>query len=532
MSTTPESQNQQIQKNLRHEGDRDDRDENIYNRETVLSGYDNLIDINRSVNKYMVDKILSKIKNIENVGYFRILDIGCGLSPLLPILLKRLRGEKPEVVVSYTGVDSSREMISLANEKYSPLNDTDTEINYISADAQSLYALDEFSWFNIVIVQNYIHLILDDTHLNNVLKFVSKVLANNGVFYISTKTTVDTVSHIRDDVYLVRKNLDSSSLYERRVFTDESFDEKVVKVFDRENTYRMDVFRESDNTGSEFLNAIGYKDTYMVYKNYRYSLGFDQRLKNLRDLLKDCKDVKEYVDDVSTMNTVRKEGCLMDIFRTRHGVYLQIMGILKDILQDIVPGSSPIYMKDKLNMNQVGWRFHLHQDASAGWRTKMQARLPGTTFVTFGIPLSRITESTQGPTRIAIRQGLCSKVVPETKEDFTVDEESINARLGKKLQYLTCYGVEGSYYVFDQFVLHDSSFNLKQQSREVLFITVAISHRKDEPLFDSMEIAELFYKTKSVLDKKSIQDYLEKGYTAEDFAKDTFGKITLKSKDS
>lgn len=294
----------------------------------------------------------------------------------------------------------------------------------------------------------------------------------------------------------------------------------------KKKTYDLDFFHEVDNQNNDFINVIGRKDTFKLYDQYRYSLGFDRRLIEIKKLLEKCNDPIEYVDNVETMQIIRKEGYLLDMFHNDHESYLYIMNIIKDLIKQVRPDKYPVYLKDKLNMNRTGWKFKLHQDASAGWRDK-NAELTDSDFVTIGIPMNKITDIDQGPTRIAIRQGLNTTLVPETNKDNTVNEELYNSRLGKSLQYLICYGVEGTYYLFDQFVLHDSSFNLKDQNRDVLFITVALVDEIDIHSMKNVEMAKLFYKNKKVLDKKTIQTYLDEGYKITDFKKDIFGKITL-----
>lgn len=501
----------------------------MYDHKLVIDQYAGLLKSNDEINNKLVTKILSKIKGLKDMGYFRIIDIGCGLSPLLPILLSQLSaGRDPEdVKIFYMGVDTSKEMIENAKKIHHHHNSKNIKIQHIVADCKGLVHMAEFPWYNICIVQNYVHLILNKSDLTDLMKFVSKILANNGVFYISTKTTVDVKEHIEDDVYLIRKiNNNNDICYLRRIFTDESFDKLIVDTFRCEDTYDLDVFHEQDGGQNDFINVIGHKDTYRLYDKYRYIIGYDERLKGLKSIIARCRDVKEYVSDLQTLNVIRKEGCLMSLYASDHQTFLELMNTIKSIMTQVLPGRCPIYMKDKLNMNQIGWKFQLHQDASAGWINKMKYNQ----FITIGIPMGDVTEYSQGPTRIGIRQGYVPKIVSQTRSDNTIDEDLYNTDHQKTLQYLNCFGVEGSYYLFDQYVLHDSNFNLKHQNRDVLFITCAVSDDQDDPEFDSMKTAELFYQQKSVMDKRQIIELMGKGYTVDDFVIDTFGKVSVRSK--
>lgn len=501
-------------------------DTNIYG-ENVVEGYVNMMKTNDNIDKKIAKRIVSCISSPEDIGYFRILDIGCGIAPLLPHLLDLIRTirEGERTTIEYLGIDRSVEMIKRATSIHKNLSTCDITVSFKQADSMEMCTNKQFGWYNIVIVQNYVHLILDEIDLKDLTKYISKCLSNNGVFYISTKTSVDTVKELSNGVFLVKKNFDKDVTYPRRIFTPETFRDLVYSTFIEEGTYDLDVFTEFDNNTNKFLNVIGRKDTYKLYNKYRYSFGYEQLFVGLQDTLSLCNDVKEYVTDLETMETIRKEGYMIDLYKNNHDLFIILMNAFKTILQELIPGCSPIYMKDKLNMNQIGWRFKLHRDAAAGWIDKMKYKQ----FVTFGIILSSITSSEQGPTRIAIRQGYTTKTVTGSRDDKTIDETVYSREIGKPLQYLSCYGVPGTYYLFDQYVLHDSNFNLSQKSRDVLFVTFAISEDPDDPLFDSLETAEMFYQQKNVLDKQQILQLYADGYSPSDFIVDSFGKVHLKT---
>ena len=275
--------------------------------------------------------------------------------------------------------------------------------------------------------------------------------------------------------------------------------------------------------------AFGRKLNPLVYAKYHYALGFDARLVQLTETLADCR-VKEYVHSVETMEVIRREGHLLDLFTRDHTAFTEWMTLFRDLLAQVLPNCTPLYLKDKLNANQPGWKFPLHQDASAGWNQRFRSELPDGNYVTVGIPLASVVAPEHGPTRIAIRQGYTDHVLPETQADHSLEAAMCERRFGKPLQYLLCYGVPGSYYLFDQYVLHDSAFNMQEQSRNVFFVTLALSNEPDDPRFDSIELAQKFYDSKSALDKCAIEALLTDGYCVEDFETDTFGKITLKRK--
>lgn len=488
----------------------EDTSYSIYNNEKVLDKYKSMLILNADSTRSMVKLILEMREDIKH-DYYRIIDIGCGLSPML----QSFRDELEPNRIDYLGIDNSHQMIKEA--KKTNHENTTTKIKYIQANVNGLYDLTEFPWYNIVIVQSFVHLLLNDDDIIKLCKFISKILPNDGVFYISSKTNVDYCKHLEKDIYLVEKN--DGIVYRKRIFTEESFERLIIKTFKDEGTYEIKMFRYNDDMGNEFLNVIGKKTSIGLYEKYRYHFGYDRRLTTIKHILSQCTECKEYVDNPMSMITVRKEALLLNLYYTNNKLFLTIMGIITDIFSKILPGKYPVYMKDKLNLNQKNWRFKLHQDASAGWNKDKYESI-----VTIGIPMAPILSYLDGPTRIAIRQGYIP-VITDTKPDKTIDEERMKEILGKPLQYLNCFGIDGNYYLFDQYVLHDSNFNLTSQSRDVWFVTCAVSSCRDDTMDISM--SENFYKKKTVLDKKQIELLLEEGYTYDDFSVDVFGKVIL-----
>jgi SAM-dependent methyltransferase len=482
----------------------------IYTEDVVIEAYNDMLTSNNKSTIKMVKRIL---KNIKHPNYYRILDIGCGLSPLLQPIRNILEPCK----IKYVGIDNSYKMLENA-KKINKSNET-TSINYLQLPIQPICNLREFPWYNIVLVQSFIHLLLDKDEVTNLCKFISKILPSDGVFYISTKITPDKLEHLYDDIYIVKKIDDIE--YPRRLFTTESFKEMIISVFVEEGTYDIDFFEEYDDLGNLFLNVIGRKDPLKLYQKYHYHIGFDERLMGISEILSHSTNYIEYVDNPIDMITIRKEALMIDLFNSRRDLFIDVMKIMGDIFKIIFPEKYPVYMKDKLNINRTLKRFKLHQDASAGWSLGKFENI-----VTIGILISDVTNNCQGATRIAIRQGYMSHII-ETETDHTIDESKINEKIGKPLQYLNCFGIAGNFYVFDQFVLHDSKYNLSEIPRNVWFLTLGVS---DDPTdMFSIETGQSFYDKKSsqVLDKKKILQYLKEGKTYQDFIIDVFGKIKL-----
>ena len=116
-----------------------------------------------------------------------------------------------------------------------------------------------------------------------------------------------------------------------------------------------------------------------------------------------------------------------------------------------------------------------------------------------------------------------------TKIDGTIDIDNLNTTLvdGKTLQFLNCLGRVGSYYMFDQWTLHDSLSNTSDKPRIVLFVTVAIG---DVSLDNQFEVYDMFYESSKALSKDKVLDMLSTTNTVDDFIVDSFGKILLKPK--
>ena len=394
-------------------------------------------------------------KLISNNGsnYYRILDIGCGLAPLLPYL-KEMIGSSP---FSYRGIDASQAMI----EEATKLHGCDgSDIKFNVEDATSLHEGEQFEWNNVVIVQDVIDLLVDVTAL---CEHISKTLTNEGVFYISTRLDAKIISHVSDDFYIVEEQNGFSC--RRRLFTRESFEKLVVRKFERDGTYNLHVFESTDDIGRKFLNVFGYKRTLQQFAKYHYAFGYDPALTNLKELLAFYTNKATHYGD--SERTFRHEGYLRVMNEEHFGT---MMNVLHNAVNKIRLGKYPLYLKDKLNIQHRGSKFNLHQDATAGWNE----RIGPFEFITFGIPLEPVLDASYGGTRIVIRQNYNSSLI-DCNENSVVNPEEYYSAFGTKLQYLNCVAMRGTYYVYDQYVLHDSSANLQNRERSVLFVTCVLS---------------------------------------------------------
>lgn len=490
----------------------------MYDKKDVIDRYyHKMTNLNNSVDEQTVDMLLSKLG--QDIGVLRILDIGCGLSPLLSIIRKKIN---KKIFISYTGIDSSFGMIKNASE----INKSDdmTEIKYELLDVTNINTNIDLVWYNLIIVQSFVHLIFDKNDVIEICKYISKVISNNGLFYITTRTNVKIIECLYDDIFLVEKI--EGCNYKRRVFTEQSFNDIIASTFINEGTYNLETFVRNDDIGGSYLVLLGIKDTLKLYQKYHYALGYNDKLKILCDLVNKYKnDAIEYVDSPKTMNTIRYEGLLSQMCQTNHSDFTFSMNVINEIFSHVMPNKFPVYMKDKLNMNAYGWKFQLHQDGSTGWKNIAHYN----TFVTIGILMHHVRDIYSGPTRIGIRPNYVSDILPYTKSDNTIDKDEINKQIGKPIQYLNCLGEIGCYYVFDQYVIHDSNINWWIQQRGVFFVTCAVSDCNDD-LYKT-HLSDMFYKNKNktILDKKMIASLKASGRTDDDFVIDSFGKILLKN---
>jgi len=497
----------------------------IYENNAVVAGYAALRVSEREINERLTAAIIAQLRAR---GYYRILDIGCGLAPLLPHLCAALRKMDTASHIFYSGLDGSEAMLQHNRQSYGYLCDDTVEIEFRSCNITELNELIQFPWYNIIIAQSVIHLLLP-AEVVELYKFVSKSLASDGVFYVSTKLDVDVQQkNNSDDFHVVRKAALPDQPYLRRIYTASKFISE-LGLFEQEGSYRLFSREDVDSAGHRFLVAFVSKPVELLYGRYHYALGFDARLLNVSEQLAACRGVKEYVHDLESMRVIRREGYLMALYESDRAAFQRMMQLFRELVQRAMPGSSVLYLKDKLNANPLDWKFPLHQDASTGWNERMRAHLRNPNFVTLGIPLAAVTQPEQGPTRIAIRQGYSAELVNETTPQHTVETGAYEQRLGKPLQYLLCVGRPGCYYLFDQYVLHDSAYNLQEQSRDVWFVTLALSEEPDDPRSDSIALAQEFYQSKGALDKQAIEKLLASGVDKSRLKRDNFGKFSLET---
>ena len=470
----------------------------MYDASEIIDSYRDKFLKNHDTHREIIARI---VDNMDNKSYFRILDIGCGIAPLLFTFNQMF----PDCEIDYTGIDNSDGMLENAKliHKY---NNPKLNVKFINRDITKLHEDENLLWYNIIICQNVIHLLLCDDDIANLLKFMSTSLANDGTFYISTRINVKIVNNIRDNVYMVMKN--DKTMYQRRVFSEREF-EKIITDGFSDKIYNFDFFKMADNTDAQFINVIGHKNTIGNYRENGFAFGFNDRFREIGTILK--KGLHEYTSDLNTFEINRIEGYLMNLSQKE---FMEFMDCIAEIFRKTMPGRYPVYMKDKLNMNLPGWKFPLHQDASAGWNK----RLDGREFVTIAFFLDETSDMISGPTRIAISMKHKKELHKNTQSDNTVKHE-------ERLQYLNCVGIPGSYYVFDQYIIHDSGMNNTNTKRNVFFVTFAAVYFKDDMY--SLSLANLFYDTKKSLDVVHIKQLMAQGHTKDDFSIDAFGKINI-----
>jgi SAM-dependent methyltransferase len=390
-------------------------------------------------------------------NYYRILDIGCGIAPLLPHLKTRIGSNR----FSYRGIDASQAIINKAKELH---GDTGEDIDFNVLDAARLHEGAQLEWNNIIVVQDVIDL-FDD--VSEICEAISKTLINEGVFYIRTRLHTDSVAHVGGDIYLIEDS--AGKPCRRRIFSRESLQRLVVSRFEREGTYSLQMFESTDSFGRKFLNVFGHKHTVQHFARYHYAFGYDPAFVNLKDLLAGYADEVTHYGD--SARTFRHEGYLAAMTEEH---FCLVMDVLRNAVHRIRPGKFPIYLKDKLNIQHLGARFIPHQDATAGWNE----RVGRFEFITFGLPLEPVLDASYGGTRIAIRQDYHPSIIDRNKP--TVADSGANHSASPDgHQFLNCLATRGTYYVYDQYVVHDSSANLRDQDRSVLFVTCILGDHDD-----------------------------------------------------
>jgi hypothetical protein len=215
--------------------------------------------------------------------------------------------------------------------------------------------------------------------------------------------------------------------------------------------------------------VFGYKSTLRHFEKYHYAFGYEPALAHLKGLLAlYVEKVSHYGDSTATF---RHEGYLRAMSDEHFGM---TMNVLCNIVTKLRPGRYPTYMKDKLNIQHRGGKFNLHQDATARWNE----RIGPFEFLTIGIPLDPVPDSSHGGTRIVVRQDY-KPVLLDCSPSNVIDPETYGRISGKRLQYLDCVAVRGTYYAYDQYVLHDSSTNALDRERWVIFITCILSDQNN-----------------------------------------------------
>ncbi len=385
-------------------------------------------------------KTAQRLIGAEAPKYYRVLDLGCGLAPLLPHL-KECVGDNP---FAYQGIDISKTLTADAANLH---GDYDGTAEFVAKDVLDLNTEAELPWYNVVIAQDVIEQVDEVYELCNL---IGKVLVNDGVFYIRTP--------------LVSEGSDGPT----RGFTREHFEHTVVRRFEGEMLYDLHLF-ESGTAASRYLNLFGSKRTCKQFAEYHQAFGYEPGLANLKALM------APYVDQVNHFGdhdrTIRHEGYLAAMTEEDFGT---VMNCLQRAVHRIRPGKSVCYMKDKLNIQYEGMRFRLHQDATANWNQIIGPF----EFITFGVPLEPVVDASYGGTRLVIEQDYSTGLLDCTPTS-AIDVDKYGASIGRQIQYLNCLAAPGTYYAYDQYVLHDSSKNQRSDSRSVLFISCIVTDDGD-----------------------------------------------------
>jgi SAM-dependent methyltransferase len=379
-------------------------------------------------NEAQAHAVAHKLLGKGGPAYFRILDVGCGLAPLLPHL-RELIGGRP---FAYRGIDTSEVAIGEARRLHGEAGD----VMFRVQDATTLHDEEELEWCNIAIVQDVVDELADVT---GICQLVAKALVNDGVLYL-------------------RARLDAEHTRER-------FEQRVVRLLERECTFNLHVYETTDASGRQSINLFGYKRSFQHFAKYHYAFGYDLAFVSLPELLALYLDKVVHFGDAT--RTSRQEGFLRAMSEEHFGT---VMNALHDAVAKIRPGKYPLYLKDKLNIQNRGARFNMHQDATARWNDFIGPF----EYITFGIPLQAVPGICYGGTRIVIRQDYDACVVP-CSDTSVVDPEVYGASIGKKIQYINCVATRGTYYAYDQYILHGSSPNLQDRDRSVIFVTCILT---------------------------------------------------------
>lgn len=391
--------------------------------------------------------------------YYRVLDVGCGVAPLLPQLLDQIGRNQ----LAYRGIDLSRASITEATRRHGGRKG----VEFVVEDIFSLLGAEDLPWFNVVLVQD---VVAELSRAAELCAGLSKLLTDDGVLYI--RSPIDRAA--------------GGATMNRA-----TFDRRVVQPLKREALFEIHVF-ESQEGSESYINLLGHKRNSRQYERHHYAVGFDEGLSELgATLAKYETRVNHFGDEARTF---RHEGYLASMSEDDFGATIECLQRAVDRTR---PGKTVTYMKDKLNIQHRGMRFRLHQDATANWN-----HLIGPfEFVTFGVPLDAIPDASYGGTRLVVRQGY-RPVLLECSETSAIDPVRLGTELGRKLQYLNCLAAPGTYYMYDQYILHDSTENLRDESRKVLFISCILTSDGDMYSRDFSRRNEHLLETRPGLDIK------------------------------
>lgn len=496
----------------------------MYNN--LVERYVLLKDTNIKYDNAVAKNLLNKV-SVRNDHNYRILDLGCGVAPLLTHIIKEFNEKYTKSKITYMGIDSSEKMIEKCRETYN-LHNEKYNLNFECCDVIEYIKKDDIEWFDIIIVQSFVHLLLDINDINLLLDFISNSLCYGGIIYITTniKSHDDIVSIKDKGVLEVKKSNDET--YFRLNFNLESFKSIISKPLNDKYILSKVKLCECESHKTPFIVMYGQK-TNKGMEKHKYGI-LKREIPHLIDFLYRSeptisKNTNKYINNLHEKRIIREENILYEINNVNSVAFNTIMRDINLMLSCMYKGLTPIYLKDKLNINIKFSKFELHQDCAAGWfdRFKTFNTKPIKDFVTIGIILHNVPNLNNGPTRIYLEQHNIDSISENTLSNKTIDK---NKYFKKSTQRINFVGDIGDVCVFDSHIIHDSAECFCDE-RKVLFITCAMVDISANYM-TSMDLFHEFINTRSKsLTLKEIENHLSNGKTERDFVIDSFGKIAL-----
>jgi hypothetical protein len=279
--------------------------------------------------------------------------------------------------------------------------------------------------------------------------------------------------------------------------------------------------------------------TNKLFDKYKYGFGQSSELPNVLKSISESIDsliknpyqkINEFINDLDTFKTIRYEGILRALYSLEEhkNTFDKLINIINCMVKKIYPNKFWTLYKDKLNIisSKSEFCFKQHQDGCAKWNQRTLNEYDK--FITIAFPFNDIYDQNQGSTNITIRSTYEEGISIYTNNEI-VDNNKNNEN--KTYQYLNCLTQLGSYYFFDEWVLHSSSKNTSDNDRLVFFVTICIS----ETEINKDDIMKEYYNyldTSNTLTKSKIDFLINKsGFEKNNFNVNNFGKITIRKYD-